>query len=130
MKAAIVGGQLARRYGLPYRTSSTNAANAVDAQSAYETVFSLWGAIMGGGNFIIHCAGWMEGGLVASYEKFVLDVDLLHMVTEFLKAPGNAQDGYARLVSTEAGRLSTPQLPTSPGKARLRNTRTLHSIPP
>ena len=53
MKACIIGGQLARRYKLPYRTSSTNAANSVDAQAAYETVFSLWGAIMGGGNLIV-----------------------------------------------------------------------------
>jgi len=85
MKACIIGGQLARRYRLPYRTSSTNAANSVDAQAAYETVFSLWGAIMGGGNIIQHAAGWMEGGLVASFEKFAVDVDLLQMVTEYLK---------------------------------------------
>lgn len=85
MKACIIGGQLARRYKLPYRTSSTNAANSVDAQAAYETVFSLWGAIMGGGNLIQHAAGWLEGGLVASYEKFALDVDLLQMVIEYLK---------------------------------------------
>jgi trimethylamine--corrinoid protein Co-methyltransferase len=85
MKACIAAGQLARRYRLPYRTSSTNAANAVDAQAAYETVFSLWGAIMGGGNLIVHAAGWMEGGLTASYEKFALDVDLLQMVQEFLQ---------------------------------------------
>lgn len=85
MKATIAGGQLARHYRLPYRTSSANAANAVDAQAAYETVFSLWAAIMGGGNLIVHAAGWMEGGLVASYEKFVLDVDLLQMVEELLK---------------------------------------------
>jgi trimethylamine--corrinoid protein Co-methyltransferase len=85
MKACIAGGQLARRYRLPYRTSSTNAANSVDAQAAYETVFSLWGAIMGGGNLIVHAAGWLEGGLTASYEKFVLDADLLQMVEEFLK---------------------------------------------
>lgn len=85
MKATIAGGQLARRYGLPYRTSSANAANALDAQAAYETVFSLWAAIMGGGNLIIHAAGWMEGGLVASYEKFALDVELLQMIQEFLQ---------------------------------------------
>ncbi|MBI2719616.1 MAG: trimethylamine methyltransferase family protein [Rhizobiales bacterium] len=84
MKACIAGGQLARRYKLPYRTSSTNAANSVDAQAAYETVFSLWGAIMGGGNVIQHAAGWMEGGLVASYEKFALDADLLQMLEVFL----------------------------------------------
>jgi len=110
MKAAIVGGQLARRYNVPYRTSSTNAANAVDAQAAYESVFSLWGAIMGGGNFIIHSAGWMEGGLVASYEKFALDVDLLQMVAEFLKpATGEAAGNLAPLVRTQAGRLEMPQ---------------------
>ena len=85
MKACLVGGQLARRYRLPYRTSNTNAANSVDAQSAYESVFSLWGAIMGGGNLIAHGAGWMEGGLVASYEKFIVDIELLQTVAEFLK---------------------------------------------
>lgn len=84
MKAALVGGQLARKYKLPYRTSNTCAANTVDAQAAYESVFSLWGAIMGGGNLIKHAAGWMEGGLTFSFEKFILDVDLLQMVSEFL----------------------------------------------
>ena len=85
MKACLVGGQLARRYRLPYRTSNTNAANSVDAQAAYESVFSLWGAIMGGGNLIAHGAGWMEGGLVASFEKFILDIELLQTIEEFLK---------------------------------------------
>jgi trimethylamine--corrinoid protein Co-methyltransferase len=85
MKACIVGGQMARRYGVPYRTSNTCAANAVDAQAAYESVFSLWGVTMGGGNFIMHGAGWLEGGLVAGFEKFVLDCDLIQMVMEFLE---------------------------------------------
>ncbi len=85
MKAATIGGQLARRYNLPYRTSNTCAANTVDAQAAYESVFSLWGAVMGGGNFILHSAGWMEGGLTASFEKTIVDVDLLQMVSEYLE---------------------------------------------
>ena len=85
MKAAMVGGQLARRYGVPYRTSNVCAANTVDAQAAYESVFSLWGAIMGGGNFIKHAAGWLEGGLTNSFEKTILDIDLLQMVAEFLE---------------------------------------------
>jgi trimethylamine--corrinoid protein Co-methyltransferase len=84
MKAQMIGGQLARRYGIPYRTSNVCAANTVDAQAAYESVFSLWGAIQGGGNFILHSAGWLEGGLRCSYEKMILDIDLLQMVTEFL----------------------------------------------
>lgn len=84
MKAQMVGGQLARRYRIPYRTSNVCAANTVDAQAAYESVFSLWGAVMGGGNFVLHSAGWLEGGLCCSYEKTILDIDLLQMVTEFL----------------------------------------------
>ena len=85
MKTAIVGGQLARRLGLPYRSSNANAANTLDAQAAYESVFSLWGAIMGGVNLLMHGAGWMEGGLQASFEKMALDADLLAMVAEFLR---------------------------------------------
>ncbi|MFI5015626.1 MAG: trimethylamine methyltransferase family protein [Hyphomicrobiales bacterium] len=85
MKSALLGGQLARRYGLPYRSSNACAANTLDAQAAYESVFSLWGAIMGGVNLLMHGAGWMEGGLQASFEKMVLDADLLGMVAEFLR---------------------------------------------
>ncbi|MBX9458458.1 MAG: trimethylamine methyltransferase family protein [Rhizobium sp.] len=95
MKAVIAGGQLARRYGFPYRTSSTNAANTVDAQAAYESVFSLWGVIEGGGNFVMHSAGWTEGGLTASFEKFILDVDLLQMVAEFLRPLDVSEDALA-----------------------------------
>jgi trimethylamine--corrinoid protein Co-methyltransferase len=83
-KTAIAGGQLARRYGVPYRSSNTCAANAVDAQAAYESMFSLWGAVQGCCNFMMHGAGWMEGGLQASFEKMVIDADLLHMVSAAL----------------------------------------------
>ena len=83
-KAAIVGGQLARRYRVPYRSSNVCAANTVDAQAAYESVFALWGAITGGVNMLMHGAGWLEGGLCASFEKFIVDVDLLQMVSRFL----------------------------------------------
>jgi trimethylamine--corrinoid protein Co-methyltransferase len=84
MRTAMIGGQLARRYGVPYRSSNVSAANAVDAQAAYESVFSLWGAIMGGVNLLMHGAGWMEGGLHAGFEKMILDADLLGMVEAFL----------------------------------------------
>jgi trimethylamine--corrinoid protein Co-methyltransferase len=83
-KTAIIGGQLARRYRVPYRSSNTCAANAVDAQAAYESMFSLWGAVQGCCNFMMHGAGWMEGGLQASFEKMVIDADLLHMVSASL----------------------------------------------
>ena len=84
VKAALVGGQLARRAGLPYRSSNVCAANAVDAQSSYESMFSLWGAVMGGANFVMHGAGWLEGGLRASFEKMVIDADLLQMMAAVL----------------------------------------------
>lgn len=84
VKTAVAGGQLARRYGVPYRSSNVCAANAVDAQAAYESVFALWGAVTGGVNLMMHGAGWMEGGLHASFEKMVLDADLLHMVSAML----------------------------------------------
>lgn len=85
MKAVLAGGQLARRYGLPYRSSNTNAATTVDAQAAYESVFSLWAVVGARTNLVMHAAGWLEGGLVASFEKLVLDADLLQMVAEFLE---------------------------------------------
>jgi trimethylamine--corrinoid protein Co-methyltransferase len=84
-KANVASGQLARRYRLPYRTSNASASNAADAQGAYETEMSLWGAILGHGNLIYHAAGWQEGGLTASFEKFVLDVEMLQLMMEFLK---------------------------------------------
>lgn len=84
MKSAMLGGQLARRYGLPYRSSNVSASNAVDTQAGYESVFSLWGAILGGANMVFHGAGWMEGGLHASYEKMLIDADLLQMVAHWL----------------------------------------------
>jgi len=84
-KANIASGQLARRYGLPYRTSNANASNAADAQAVYETQMSLWGAVLGHGNLVYHAAGWLEGGLTASLEKLVLDVEMLQHMVEFLK---------------------------------------------
>jgi trimethylamine--corrinoid protein Co-methyltransferase len=81
-KAATASGQLARRVGLPYRTSAPTASNAPDAQATYETMLSLFGAVLGGGNLIKHAAGWLEGGLTASKEKLILDVEMLQMVAE------------------------------------------------
>ena len=84
-KANVIAGQLARRYGLPYRTSNANASNTVDLQAAYETAMATWGAVLGGANLIYHAAGWLEGGLTASYEKLILDVEILQNMVEFLR---------------------------------------------
>jgi trimethylamine--corrinoid protein Co-methyltransferase len=82
VKASWGAGQLARKLGFPWRSSAPTASNAPDAQGAYETQLSLWGAIQGGANLVVHTAGWLEGGLTASYEKFILDVEVAQMIAE------------------------------------------------
>jgi trimethylamine--corrinoid protein Co-methyltransferase len=83
-KANLAGGQLARRYGLPYRTSGCNASNTADAQAVYETQMSMWSGILGHGNLLYHAAGWLEGGLVASFEKLIIDVEMLQNIMSML----------------------------------------------
>jgi trimethylamine---corrinoid protein Co-methyltransferase len=79
--AFMAGAQLARHYGVPYRGSGgLNTSKLPDAQAAYETQMSLWPNIMAHTNYVMHAAGWLEGGLVCSYEKFVLDVEQLAMM--------------------------------------------------
>ena len=80
VRAMQMSGQMARRYGLPLRASNANAANAVDAQAIWESLFSLQGSLSGHANMIYHAAGWMEGGLSASFEKFVIDCELLQQI--------------------------------------------------
>ncbi len=79
-RATIAAGQLARLYRLPYRASNSSASNAVDAQAAYESEMSIWSAVMSHANLVYHGAGWMEGGLTASFEKVVLDAEMLQMM--------------------------------------------------
>ncbi len=84
-KAALASGQIARRLHLPLRSSNATSSNCVDAQSAYESGMSLWGAIMGHANLVYHAAGWLEGGLTASFEKLIVDAEMLQMMAEFLR---------------------------------------------
>ena len=83
-KAVLAGCQLARRYKIPYRTSNVNASNAVDAQAAYESEMSLWAAVTGQAHLLYQGAGWLEGGLVASFEKLILDAEMIQGMAEFL----------------------------------------------
>jgi trimethylamine--corrinoid protein Co-methyltransferase len=102
-KAAFGAGQLARRIGVPWRCSSATASNAPDAQSVYESQMSLWGALFGGCHFILHAAGWLEGGLTASYEKFVLDVEMLQMFAEIFEPVSASPDDIGLEAVAEAG---------------------------
>ena len=102
-KAAQASGQLARRYGIPLRSSSVTSANVVDAQSTYESAMSLWAAITGGANFIMHAAGWLEGGLTASFEKLIVDAEMLQMMSEYLKPIVVTDETLALDAIAEAG---------------------------
>lgn len=104
-KAALASGQLARHVGLPYRSSAPTASNAVDAQAMYETMTSLFGAVLGGCNVLIHAAGWLEGGLTASKEKFILDVEVLQMLAEVFQplVVDDAEIGLDAIAATPPG---------------------------
>ncbi|MBA2718092.1 MAG: trimethylamine methyltransferase family protein [Chloroflexi bacterium] len=85
VKGAIASGQMARRYRLPWRSSNATASSVVDAQAAYESEMAVWGAMMGGVNLLYQGAGWLEGGLTASYEKLIVDAEILQMMSEVLQ---------------------------------------------
>ena len=102
-RAAMAGGQLARRYRLPYRSSNCSTSNTVDAQAAYESCMAVWGSVMGGANMIKHGAGWMEGGLVASYEKMILDAEILQTMGEALQPFAVDEDALGLEAIREVG---------------------------
>ena len=103
VKAAFGAGQMARHLGLPWRSSNATASNTPDAQAAYESQMSLWGALFGGCNFILHAAGWLESGLTTSYEKFILDIEMLQMFAEIFQPVGAAMSDLALEAVAEVG---------------------------
>jgi trimethylamine--corrinoid protein Co-methyltransferase len=103
VKSSIGAGQLARHIGLPWRSSNATASNTPDAQAAYESQMSLWGALMGGCNFLLHAAGWLESGLTTSYEKFMLDIEMLQMFAEIFQPLGASSDDFAVEAIAEVG---------------------------
>ncbi|CAA9414901.1 MAG: Trimethylamine methyltransferase family protein [uncultured Rubellimicrobium sp.] len=85
MRATQMTGQMARFYGLPMRASGTCAANVPDGQAMWETSNSLWSAVQSRTNVVYHAAGWLEGGLIASPEKFVMDCEVLQMIQRYME---------------------------------------------
>ena len=74
-------GQIARRFGLPFRSGGgLNASQTADAQSAYEALMTMLPTFLAGTNYVMHSAGWLEGGLVSCYEKFIIDIEILRML--------------------------------------------------
>jgi trimethylamine--corrinoid protein Co-methyltransferase len=96
--------QLARRTGLPFRSGGALCGSKVpDAQAAYESNATIIPAVMGGVNFMLHAAGWMEGGLVSSYEKFVMDCDQLGMMHSFANGVDVSPEAQALDAIAEVG---------------------------
>ncbi|NBT30511.1 MAG: methyltransferase [Rhodobacteraceae bacterium] len=85
MRATQMTGQMARFYGLPMRASGVCAANVPDGQAMWETSNSLWSAVQSGSNVVYHAAGWLEGGLIASPEKFIMDCEVLQMIQRYME---------------------------------------------
>jgi len=95
VNAVIAAAQIGRRLKIPVRTSAVNASPVVDAQSTYETAFSLQAAILSHSHLINHAAGWLESGLSASLEKIVVDAELLRSWAEILKPVSFNDDDLA-----------------------------------
>lgn len=85
VKAALASGQLARRYKVPFKSSNVNSSNAVDVQAAYESAMAIWGSVLGRANLMAHGLGWLESGLSTSYEKLIVDAEMLQMMSELMR---------------------------------------------
>jgi trimethylamine--corrinoid protein Co-methyltransferase len=97
-------GQLARKYGLPLRSSGMLCgAKTVDAQAAYEAVQTMWPVFLAGANYVMHAAGWMEAGLAASFAKFALDCEQIEMFYKFGQGPQFADLDAALAAVREIG---------------------------
>jgi trimethylamine--corrinoid protein Co-methyltransferase len=95
---------LARRLGVPFRSGGSLCASKVpDAQAAYESAHTLLPTVLGGVNFVLHSAGWLEGGLVSCYEKFVMDADQLGMMQTFCQGYDTSENGQAMDAIREVG---------------------------
>ena len=102
MRATQMTGQMARFYGLPMRASGSCAANVPDGQAMWETSNALWSAVQSGTHVVYHAAGWLEGGLIASPAKFVMDCEVLQMIQRYFDPAITATDPDSLAVDTVA----------------------------
>lgn len=100
----LAGGQLARHYGLPYRGGGGLASsNTMDAQAAAESTLMLWATVLARTDVVLHAAGWLEGGLTASFEKFSLDVEILEQFAHSMRGIGFTEEELAFDALKEVG---------------------------
>ncbi len=104
--ALVLNGcaKLARRLGVPFRSGgSLTAAKTVDAQAAYESTHTILPSVLSGVNFVLHSAGWMEGGLVSDFRKLLLDPDQLSMMQRIVGGIDLSENGQALDAIRETG---------------------------
>lgn len=102
--ALYAGAQMARHYNLPYRSGGNFTASRVpDAQAGYESAGTMWPTVQAGTNFVLHAAGWLEGGLIAGYEKFVLDLEICGMMARFSQGISLSEEELAWDAFEEVG---------------------------
>ncbi|GMQ94676.1 MAG: trimethylamine methyltransferase family protein [Acidimicrobiia bacterium] len=88
--------QLARRYGLPFRSGGNYTASPIpDAQAGYESASSIWPTVQAGTNVVLHAAGWLEGGLTTGYEKLILDAEMLGAMAKYVEGIGLTEEDFA-----------------------------------
>lgn len=102
--ALYAGAQMARRYRIPYRSGGNFTGSRIpDAQAGYESASTMWPTVQAGTNFVLHAAGWLEGGLIAGYEKFILDLEICGMMARFVDGIGLTDEDFAWDAFAEAG---------------------------
>jgi trimethylamine--corrinoid protein Co-methyltransferase len=99
----LVGGQMARRYRMPMRTSNFSAANTPDFLSGMDSTFTSYSAPTAGAHLLMHAAGWVEGGLCTSYEKFVLDCEIVQSLQHMMSPADMSADAFALAEIAEVG---------------------------
>lgn len=102
--ALYAGAQMARHYNLPYRSGGNFTASRIpDAQAGYESASTFTATVQAGVNFVLHAAGWLEGGLIAGYEKFILDLEMCGMMAKFVQGIGLDEEDFAWDAYEEVG---------------------------
>ena len=100
----FAGAQMARRYSLPYRSGGNFTASRIpDAQSGYESSGTIWPTVQAGTNFVLHSAGWLEGGLISGYEKFILDTEMLGIMARYVNGIELTEEDFAWDAYKEVG---------------------------
>jgi trimethylamine--corrinoid protein Co-methyltransferase len=102
--ALYAGAQMARHYRLPYRSGGNFTASRIpDAQAGYESASTILATMQGGVNFVLHAAGWLEGGLIAGYEKFILDLEMCGMMAKYAQGISLDDEEFAWDAFAEIG---------------------------